>query len=154
MSIKTISFSDGRILIADASQGDLWKNALFVTIVQNPETGERMATFKPAAPGRDCQDLDIDEVRILRGHHGYIGPSPAAEGLAKAYKCFVDAGCVQKCVYRYTCECGPRKAIIDDLLAGSESRACNVVEDGNLIEGVFTPKMTEKGVNNGSADAE
>ena len=50
--IKTVSFLSGKVLIGKVKDNGDWEDALFITVTQHPETGERRASFRPVAPGR------------------------------------------------------------------------------------------------------
>ncbi len=114
--VKTISFASGKVLIGKVNEYGCWKDAMFVGIVRHPETGERSAFFTPAVPGRDNQDLNLNEVNSLIGENGHVGPDLAANGLADAYKRFVsDDDAVARCVRVNTVECGPSNSFIGTL---------------------------------------
>ena len=113
MEIKTISFLSGKVLIGKVDDDGDWQDALFVTIVQHPETGERTAHFKPSVLGRANQNLSRAEYLSLVNMQSYVGPSLAASGLAKAYTTFLeDEEAVFRCVRANTTECGPSDAFV------------------------------------------
>ena len=137
MQIKTVSFLSGKILIGKVSEAGDWKSALFVSIVRQPETGERTAFFKPAVPGRLSQDMDREEfLKLIQGAGGYVGPSDAAPGLAKAYENFLDdEEAIHRCVNASTTECGPSAAFLGKI-PDSECK-CAPLVDGNIISATF-----------------
>ena len=141
MQIKTVSFLSGKILIGKVSEAGDWKNALFVSIVQQPETGERTAFFKPAIPGRLSQDMDREEfLKLMQGSGGYIGPSDAAPGLAKAYENFLDdEETIRRCVNASTTECGPSATFLGKIPDGECK--CTPKVDGNVISATFCPSQ-------------
>jgi len=144
MSIKTISFLSGAVMIGEVDDYGDWRDVFFIVLMQHPETGERMAMFQPAVKGRDSQHMTMYEMANLTGP-GAVGPSPAAAGLAKAYAEFVaDRECVAACIKRYTTECGPTGAFIKDLMGeGEPPSACRAYTEENIIKGVFKPEIKE-----------
>lgn len=113
MEIKTVSFLSGKVLIGKVDSEGNWFDALFVSMVQHPETGERTAYFSPVAAGRASQNLSRGEFLSLVSFSAYVGPSLAASGLVAAYTKFIaDEEAVIRCVKIKTTECGPSDAFV------------------------------------------
>ena len=134
--IKTVSFLSGKVLIGKVKDNGDWEDALFITVTQHPETGERRASFRPVAPGRAHQGMTREEYLMLTNGQAFIGPSLAAHGLAEAYMDFVkDEEAVRRCVCVHTQECGPSDAFVGKL----DDCPCpaKVESDGNLTKITF-----------------
>lgn len=138
MQIKTVSFLSGKVLIGNVDGDGNWLGAMFVKIVQQPETGERTAMFSPVAPGRESQDLSREEyLQMINGSGGFIGPSEAAKGLKVAYENFVgDQASIKRCVKAHTTECGPSDKFLGKVEEGKPFIPEKSVE-GNVISATF-----------------
>lgn len=138
MQIKTVSFLSGKILIGKVQDNGHWQDALFVTIVSHPETGERTAFFSPAAPGRLNQNLSREEFLAMINGQSLVGPSFAAPGLAKAYETFLeDPEALVRCVLAHTTECGPSDAFVGTL--PDHPKSVRVEKEDTLIKLDFKP---------------